>query len=57
MERLLDKAGRAQEVERGAEAIEETAAVAAPLPPRAGGAFGYWGAWLKEQPLSIICEI
>ena len=41
VERLLDEAGqRAQEVERGAEAIEETAAVAGrrarwPLPPRA----------------------
>ena len=49
VERLLDKAGqRAQEVERGAEAVEETAAVAArwPLLPRA---LGTWGAWLKEQ--------
>ena len=50
MERLLDEAGqRAQEVERGAEAIEETAAVAAEEGEVAvaaegvGGAFGYLG--------------
>ena len=49
VERLLDEAGqRAQEVERGAEAIEETAAVAAEEGEVAvGGAFGYLG---KEQP-------
>ena len=50
VERLLDEAGqRAQEVERGAEAIEETAAVAAEEGEVAvaaegvGGAFGYLG--------------
>ena len=50
VERLLDEAGqRAQEVERGAEAIEETAAVAAEKGEVAvaaegvGGAFGYLG--------------
>ena len=50
MEHLLDEAGqRAQEVERGAEAIEETAAVAAEEGEAAvaaegvGGAFGYLG--------------
>ena len=49
MERLLDEAGqRAQEVERGAEAIEETAAVAAEgevavAAEGVGGAFGYLG--------------
>ena len=50
VERLLDEAGqRAQEVERGAEAVEETAAVAAEEGEVAvaaegvGGAFGYLG--------------
>ena len=50
MERLLDEAGqRAQEVERGAEAVEETAAVAAEEGKVAvaaegvGGAFGVAG--------------
>ena len=50
MERLLDEAGqRAQEVERGAQAVEETAAVAAEEGEVAvaaegvGGAFGYLG--------------
>ena len=50
VERLLDEAGqRAQEVERGAQAIEETAAVAAEEGEVAvaaegvGGAFGYLG--------------
>ena len=49
VERLLDEVGRAQEVERGAEAIEETAAVAAEEGEVAvaaegvGGAFGYLG--------------
>ena len=50
VERLLDEAGQcAQEVERGAEAIEETAAVAAEEGEVAvaaegvGGAFGYLG--------------
>ena len=50
VERLLDEAGqRAQEVERGAEAMEETAAVAAEEGEVAvaaegvGGAFGYLG--------------
>ena len=50
VERLLDEAGqRAQEVERGAEAIEETAAVAveegevAVAAEGVGGAFGYLG--------------
>ena len=54
VERLLDEAGqRAQEVERGAQAIEETAAVAAEEGEVAvaaegvGGAFGYLGAWQK----------
>ena len=54
VERLLDEAGqRAQEVERGAEAVEETAAVAAEEGEVAvaaegvGGAFGY--PWRKEQ--------
>ena len=57
VERLLDEAGqRAQEVERGAaQAVEETAAVAAEEGEVAvaaegvGGAFGYLGAWRKEQ--------
>ena len=50
MERLLDEAGqRAQKVERGAEAVEKTAAVAAEEGEVAvategvGGAFGYLG--------------
>ena len=47
VERLLDEAGqRAQEVERGAQAIEETAAVAAEegeVAVAAEGAFGYLG--------------
>ena len=49
VERLLDEAGqRAQEVERGAQAIEETAAVAAEegeavAAEGVGGAFGYLG--------------
>ena len=53
VERLAE---RAQEVERGAaQAVEETAAVAAEEGKVAvaaegvGGAFGYLGAWLKEQ--------
>ena len=57
MERLLDEAGqRAQEVERGAEAVEETAAVAAEE-GRGGRChrgrgrclWATWGAWQKEQ--------
>ena len=52
VERLLDEAGqRAQEVERGAEAVEETAAVAAEEGEVAvaakGGAFGYLGGLTK----------
>ena len=52
VERLLDEAGqRAQEVERGAEAIEETAAVAAEEGEVAVAAEGVGGAfgWRKEQ--------
>ena len=55
VERLLDEAGqRAQEVERGAEAVEETAAVAAEEGEVAvawAERLGTWTAWLKEQPL------
>ena len=49
VERLLDEGQRAQEVERGAEAVEETAAVAveegevAVAAEGVGGAFGYLG--------------
>ena len=53
VERLLDEAGqRAQEVERGAEAVDETAAVAAEegeVAVAAEGVGGALGAWLKEQ--------
>ena len=58
MERLLDEAGqRAQEVERGAQAVEETAAVAAEgevavAAEGVGGAFGYLGGLAEGAALA-----
>ena len=59
VERLLDEAGqRAQEVERGAQAVEETAAVAAEEGEVAvaaegvGGAFGYLGGLAEGAALA-----
>ena len=50
VEPFLDEAGqRAQEVERGAEAVEETAAVAAVAAEGVGEPLGTWGAWRKGQ--------